>query len=47
VRSRGFQIANSLEPDVVGKPARGFFEQILKDLHVDAAAATMLSDAGA
>jgi HAD superfamily hydrolase (TIGR01458 family) len=38
------EYATSREAYVVGKPARGFFEQILEDLHVDAAAATMVGD---
>jgi HAD superfamily hydrolase (TIGR01458 family) len=38
------EYATSREAYVVGKPARGFFEQILEDLRVDAAAATMVGD---
>jgi HAD superfamily hydrolase (TIGR01458 family) len=38
------EYATSSEAYVVGKPARGFFEQILEDLRVDAAAATMVGD---
>ena len=38
------EYATSREAYVVGKPARGFFEQILEDLHVEAAAAAMVGD---
>ncbi|MGZ4197902.1 MAG: HAD hydrolase-like protein [Solirubrobacteraceae bacterium] len=38
------EYATSREAYVVGKPARGFFEQILEDLHVDAAVAAMVGD---
>lgn len=38
------EYATSREAYVVGKPARGFFEQILEDLRVEAAAAAMVGD---
>ena len=38
------EYATSRQAYAVGKPAHGFFEQILEDLHVDAAAATMVND---
>jgi HAD superfamily hydrolase (TIGR01458 family) len=38
------EYATSREAYVVGKPARGFFEQVLEDLQVGPAAATMVGD---
>jgi HAD superfamily hydrolase (TIGR01458 family) len=38
------EYATGREAYVVGKPARGFFEQILEDLRVEAAAAAMVGD---
>ncbi len=38
------EFATSTEAYVVGKPARGFFDQVLADLEVSAAAAAMVGD---